>query len=195
MLWLFDLLLITEWQLWSHVFKAHGKIVCSDRSRPPITRCFCVCGLRAFKVKIFAETLYTTVQNVLTYNTQSSCSLTLSPVQTWNASLRHEEPVNCPLLLTSPWRISTCGSLLPKTAVSTGFKIQFVWNWWDSEDSSVKNCKQKEHLQVLSLLLLLSRCSKCSVQPVCSVQPLRHHYGRSLHSLLSQSQLGRMVHI
>ncbi len=50
---------------------------------------------------------------------QNSCSLTLPPVQTWNVSLRHEEPANCPPSLTSPWRIWTCGSLPLKTAVST----------------------------------------------------------------------------
>lgn len=140
--------------------------------------------------------------------------------QTWNASQRQEEPANCPPLLTSRWRIWTCGSLPLKTAVSSDTRtlrsvsshtgnVLTCDSWWHQNgkylftSTSVLETNDTNiyHIRLVAIelyfkwILFLPCFSKRSVQPVCSVEPLRYHYGRSLHSLLSQSQLRRMVHL
>lgn len=95
---LIDWILKWQWDEWSYLRTAS--------SNKPCTQLF----------KVLAECIKRYME--------SSCSLTPPPVQTWNVSLRHAEPANCPPLLTSPWRILTCGNLPPNTAVSTGSKIQ-----------------------------------------------------------------------
>lgn len=66
--------------------------------------------------------------------------------------------------------------------------------------SQVKSLTELKAMERAACLLTSVRVcasvrSKRSVQPVRRVEPLGHHHGRSLHSLLSQPQLGRVVHV
>lgn len=133
------------------------------------------------------------------------------PSKTWSVSLKPGEPASCPPLSTSPWRTWTCGSLLLKTAVSTASVVLFcitviiIDSTVDNRVETVLNKyrsvfteqKAMEHAACLltSVRVCASVRSKRSVQPVRRVEPLGHHHGRSLHSLLSQPQLGRVVHV
>lgn len=110
--------------------------------------------------------------------------------KTWSVSLKLEERASCPPLSTSPWRTSTCGSLRLKTAVRATFGFLIII---DLMVCVKRKALLWELLTFFYVCVLI--CSKCSVQPVCRVEPLGHHHGRSLHCLLSQPQLWRVVHL